>query len=252
MEAQTALQACYAPTAMPKLASTRLDSREYLHLPIDAGRGHASTAMNRIGTSTLLIVSPGQAIREALAPAARSLNWDIQHFDSVEAFRRSNLILGACCLILDVALAGIDGLDLQAHLAVDRPGMPIVLINGAIEALVPFVTDTAGTALLALSSASECLSSVVAQVIEKSRPVFARWARVHETRERFQSLSRREHEVMALVVMGHRNKAVGLKLGITEITVKAHRANIMRKMRATSLPGLVHMASCVGLPVCDE
>ena len=146
--------------------------------------------------------------------------------------------------MLDVSLPGLNGLDLQRRLAADRTDMPIIFITGygdvpmTVQAMkagaVEFLTKPFGDAVLL---------NAIRSALDRSHTALDHEAEMRALRDCYASLSRREREVMALVVTGLLNKRVGFELGISEITVKAHRGKVMRKMKADSLPDLVTMAA---------
>ena len=152
-------------------------------------------------------------------------------------------IAAPSCLILDVSLPDLNGLALQEHLA-DRREMPIIFITGFGDIPTTVRAMKAGAAeFLTKPFSDEVLLEAVRKALEESRAILKRETKIGELRENYASLSRREREVMALVVSGLMNKQVGGELGISEITVKAHRGRVMRKMKATSLADLVNIAA---------
>jgi FixJ family two-component response regulator len=148
-----------------------------------------------------------------------------------------------------VSLPDLNGLDLQHRIAADRADMPIIFITGHGDVPMSVRAMKAGAVeFLTKPFSDEVLLAAVRGAIDRSRATFEREAAIRPVRDGYASLSRREREVMTLVVAGMLNKQVGGELGISEITVKAHRGQVMRKMNAASLPDLVTMAARLGLP----
>jgi FixJ family two-component response regulator len=148
------------------------------------------------------------------------------------------------CLILDVSLPGLNGLELQKRIALDRRDMPIIFITGHGDIPMTVQAMKAGAIeFLTKPFGEEALLNAIRNAIERSKVLLDRDAEIRELKVRFAHLTSREREVMALVVAGLPNKQVGAELGISEITVKAHRGSMMRKMKADSLPELVSMAA---------
>ncbi len=150
--------------------------------------------------------------------------------------------------MLDVALPDLNGLDLQKRVAADRTDMPIIFITGYGDVPMTVRAMKAGAVeFLTKPFGDDVLLSAIRHAIERSHAALRHEAEIRALRDRYASLSRREREVMALVVSGLLNKQVGGELGISEITVKAHRGKMMRKMKADSLADLVTMAARLGL-----
>ena len=199
-------------------------------------------------TPIVFVVDDDVSVRESLESLIRFAGWQPETFASAQEFLSRPRVHAPSCLVLDVNLPDLNGLDLQKRVATDRVDMPIIFITGygdvpmTVQAMkggaVEFLTKPLG---------DDVLLSAIRHAIERSQVALGQEAEIRALRDRHASLSRREREVMALVVSGLLNKQVGGELGISEITVKAHRGKVMRKMKAGSFADLVNMAARLNL-----
>ncbi|MGF6505854.1 response regulator transcription factor [Paraburkholderia sp. 32] len=202
----------------------------------------------QIHPPTVFIVDDDVSIRESLESLIRHEGFDVKSFVSGNSFLEHPNVLGPGCMLLDVSLPGLNGLELQKSLVVERPAMPIIFITaredpptivqamkaGAVEFLTkPFNDDT--------------LLDAIRAAIQRSELLVRSEARKLAVQRRYDELTRREREVLSLIVEGLLNREIGEELNISEITVKAHRGRVMRKMEALSLAELVHLAAEVGI-----
>jgi FixJ family two-component response regulator len=195
-------------------------------------------------TSIVFVVDDDVSVRDSLELLIKSRGWRSVTFASAHEFLAHPPATVPCCLVLDVALPGLNGLDLQQQLA-DRTDMPIIFITGHGDIPMTVQAMKAG----AIEFLTKPLRhEAVLDAIERSRVAFRHAAEMRVLRTSYASLTAREREVMAFVVLGLLNKQVAGELGISEITVKAHRGQVMRKMKSDSLPALVSMASRLGVP----
>jgi FixJ family two-component response regulator len=186
-------------------------------------------------------------VRESLELLIRAAGWQPETFASAQAFLSRARPTVPCCLVLDVTLPGLSGLELQQQLA-ERTDMPIIFITGHGDVPMSVKAMKAGAAeFLTKPFKDEVLLNAIRGAIERSRATLRLESEIRALRTCYESLTPREREVMALVVSGLLNKQVGGDLGISEITVKAHRGQVMRKMKADSLPDLVTMAARLGV-----
>jgi FixJ family two-component response regulator len=202
-----------------------------------------SSLMSR-DTPIVFVVDDDISVRESLESLIRFAGWQPQTFASAQAFLSLPRVFVPSCLVLDVTLPDLNGLDLQKRIATDRVDLPIIFITGHGDVPTTVRAMKAGAVeFLTKPYGDEVLLSAIQQAIECSHAELHREVAMRSIRDSYASLSRRERQVMAFVVRGLLNKRVGVELGISEITVKAHRGNVMRKMKADSLPDLVNMAA---------
>nr|WP_244621893.1 response regulator [Mesorhizobium albiziae] len=199
-------------------------------------------------TPVVFVVDDDVSVRESLELLISTAGWQPKTFESAQEFLLCPRALVPNCLILDVNLPDLSGLDLQRFISVERTDMPIIFVTGYGDVPMTVKAMKAGAVeFLTKPFSDEVLLTAIEQALERSKNLLALDSEIHALRDRYALLSRREHEVMALVVSGLLNKQVGFELGISEITVKAHRGQVMRKMKAGSLPDLVNMAAKLGI-----
>jgi FixJ family two-component response regulator len=205
---------------------------------------HESKASpNSHAAPTVFVVDGDDSVRQSLELLIQRAGWKPEVFARAQEFLSCPRVLAPSCLVLDVTLPDLNGLDLQKRVA-DRMEMPVIFITAYSDVRTTVRALKAGAVdFLTKPIRNEVLLGAIRHAIERSHAALRHEAQIRQLRERYASLSRREREVMALVVSGRLNKEVGGELGISEITVQAHRGRVMQKMRADSLASLVRIAA---------
>ena len=198
--------------------------------------------------AVVFVVDDDVSVRESLELLILSAGWQPETFTSAEEFLARSRISNPSCLVLDVTLPTLSGLDLQKRI-IDRADMPIIFITGYGDVPTSVQAMKAGAVeFLTKPFSDEVLLDAISQALERSRAALVHETELHALRDCHASLTPREREIMALVVSGLLNKQIAAKLGISEITVKAHRGRVMRKMRVDSLADLVRVAAALDAP----
>ena len=195
---------------------------------------------------SVFLIDDEVSMRESLELLIGTQGWRVETFSSVAEFISRQRATGPCCLVLDVRLPGLSGLELQAGLA-GRSDIPIVFISGYVDIPAAVQAMKRGALdFLMKPLRTDALCAAIHDAIEKSRAACLEEAELQPLRTRYASLTRREREVMGLVASGLLSREIGLELGISEITAKAHRSQVMRKMKADSVAALVMMSLKLG------
>jgi FixJ family two-component response regulator len=199
-------------------------------------------------TPIVFVVDDDPSVREALESLIVQAGWRAQVFESAQDFLSFPRASAPSCLVLDVSLPGLNGLELQSLIAGDRIEMPIIFITGHADVPMTVKAMKAGAVeFLTKPVAEDVLINAIGSAIARSRITLDQESESQALRSLYAKLTPRERDVMTLVVRGLLNKQVGGELGMAEITVKAHRGQIMRKMKAASFADLVNMAARLGL-----
>ena len=196
----------------------------------------------------VFVVDDDVSVRESLELLIQCAGWQAETFTSAQEFLARPRVQTPSCLVLDVSLPDLNGLELQKLIASERNEMPIIFITGHGDVPMTVQAMKGGAfEFLTKPFADEVLLSAIRHAIKRSAAVLGDQAEISALRNNYESLTPREQEVMRLVVAGMLNKQIGLKLEISEITVKAHRGKVMQKMKADSVADLVKTGVTLGL-----
>ncbi|TIU42179.1 MAG: response regulator transcription factor [Mesorhizobium sp.] len=196
----------------------------------------------------VFVVDDDISVRESLELLIGSAGWQPEVFESAMEFLAQPRMAVPNCLILDVNLPELNGLDLQQLIAAERTETPIIFVTGYGDIPTSVKAIKAGAAeFLTKPFREDVMLSAIEHALQRSRAALSSQSDLEVLRQRYASLSRREQQVLSFVVSGLMNKQIAFELGISEITVKAHRGQMTRKMQAKSLPDLVNMAATLGI-----
>ena len=198
---------------------------------------------------TIFVIDDDQSVRQALESLIKSVGWRVRTYGSAQQFLGSGQLDAPGCLVLDVRLPGLSGLDLQQALAQAKSHLPIIFITGHGDIPMSVQAMKAGAVeFLPKPFREQDLLDALKLALGRDRATRLQRANLAALRERYDSLTPREQEVMGFVVSGLLNKQIAATLGVSEVTVKVHRGQIMQKMQADSLANLVRMAEQLGIP----
>ena len=199
--------------------------------------------------STVLVVDDDASVREALSDLFQSVGLTVEVYASAQEFLKNERPEGPGCLVLDVRLPGKSGLDFQQELSAANINLPIVFLTGHGDIPMSVRAMKAGAVeFLTKPFREQDLLDAVQTALERDRVNREDQKLVTMLRQRFASLTPREQSILALVVAGRRNKQIAFEIGTSEVTVKVHRTNLMRKLQASSLADLIMMATKLGIP----
>src|SRR5438445_7368801 len=197
--------------------------------------GQSKSSPKSLATPIVFVVDDDISVRESLELLIRSEGWQPETFESAQEFLAHPRALVPSCLVLDFSLPGLNGLELQKRVAIERTDVPIIFITGYGDVPMTVQAMKAGAVeFLTKPFSDDVLLSAIRNAIERSKTALGHEAEMQALRDRYESLTRREREVMALVASGLLNKQAGGELGISEITVTAHRGQAMQTMKADS------------------
>jgi FixJ family two-component response regulator len=202
-------------------------------------------------TPTVFVVDGNVSACASLQRLAQASGWRTETCACAQDFLARPRPRIPSCLVIGIESTDLGGLEVQRRVTAERPEVPILFTGWAEVPVVVQAMKAGALEFLAAPCSDEALADAIEYALDRSRRALERQAQLRDVHERYRSLTPREREVMVLVVSGLLNKQVGGELGISEITVKAHRGQVMRKMTASSLPALVHMAADLGLPPTD-
>src|SRR5580704_2634565 len=224
------------------LRNKQIPGRQDMNLAQTFNHGMVYPSIPSI-SPVVFVVDDDLSVRESLELLIRCEGWQAETFRSAREFLTQPRPLVPSCLIVDLSLPDLNGLELQKIISRERTDMPIIFISGCGDIPTTVRAMKAGAVdFLIKPFGNDVLLRAVREALDKSRVALDREAEMRDLRERYTLLTPRERQVMALVASGLLNKQAGAELGISEITVKAHRGQVMQKMKANSLADLVRMA----------